>query len=407
MIYDATNDRMVLFGGGNYRLLEGSLYNDVWALDLNDEVWHPILPSGQAPAPRVWAAAAYDQAGNRAIFFGGGDAAHIQYNDVHALNLTAGAESWTQLLTTGTPPSPRASATAVLDEANYRMVLFGGEAGSGGMNTVWTLDLATLDWSQLFPSGTLPAPRFGHSAIYDATEQRMIVFGGQHSSIYSDVWSLSLSPGTETWHQLTTTGTQPGERVRHFCAYDNANHDMVIGFGFAFPGYYLLYNDIWKLDLGSLSWQQVHYTDCTVQGRRGAVSAYSQNHRSVVVLGGDQPYASYFGETYILDMDEVSIMEDERPRVAPRPSITVLHDPVRLPFEINVFIPHPSSIDLQIFDITGRIVRTLVDRRSLTGNCILYWDGRDDRGNQAPAGTYFIRLRTNGQSAVEKAVVIE
>jgi N-acetylneuraminic acid mutarotase len=407
MVNDATNDRMILFGGGNYRQYEGELFNDVWSFDSDDETWNPVRPSGQAPAARVWAGAAYDQTGNRVIFFGGGDAAYVQYNDVYALSLTAGSESWTQLSTTGTTPSPRTSATVIIDEMNYRMVVFGGEAGSGGMNTVWVLDLSTLNWSQLFPSGTPPEPRFGHSAIYDGVGQRMIVFGGQNTSIYNDTWSLSLSPGTETWQQLTPTGTQPGERVRHFCVYDNTNHDMVVGFGFAYPGYYVLYSDIWTLDLSSLSWQQIYFTGCAVQGRRGAVGAYSTNHQSLVVFGGDQPYASYFGETYILDMDYVSIMENEPPAVSAHPSITVLQNPATIPFEVNVFVPYFSNIDLQIYDIAGRTVRTLIEDRPVAGNCILYWDGKDDHGRQTPSGTYIVKLQANGLSVTEKAVVIE
>jgi len=38
-ITDSANQRLVLFGGGNYRLPWGTHLNDVWALDFNNESW--------------------------------------------------------------------------------------------------------------------------------------------------------------------------------------------------------------------------------------------------------------------------------------------------------------------------------------------------------------------------------
>ncbi len=407
MVNDAVNDRVLLFGGGNYRQFEGALFNDVWAFDPENETWSLIAVSGQPPEGRVWASAVCDSCAVRMIVFGGSDAGAVQYNDLYGLDLTGGGGSWQELMTTGSQPPPTASASAIIDEANYRLLVFGGESSMGLTNSVWSLDLTTLCWSQISPQGTPPAARFAHSAVYDGVSQRMIVFGGQSTTVYNDVWSLSLVLGSETWQELTPTGVQPGGRTRHFCSYDNLNNDMVIGFGFAYPGYYVLYNDIWKLDLSTLAWQEIFWTGCPVQGRRGAASAFNPGSQKIVIFGGDQPYASYYGETHVLDMNPVAVMETDPSVIPVRPSIAVLQTPTLFPLEINVFVPFTAECTCRIFDICGRAVRTLMDHVRVSGNLRFYWNGDDERGTGLPSGTYFVRIEADGQAAAEKVVVVD
>ncbi|MBE0431829.1 T9SS type A sorting domain-containing protein [candidate division WOR-3 bacterium] len=406
MIHDAAHNRMILFSGGSYRMYDGRVFNDTWAFNITDETWSKLSPSGTAPAERIMAAAAYDNTGNRMIVFGGGGELGPQYNDVWALNLSLGVEAWSQLSTSGTPPSPRTSATAMVDEYNNRLIVFGGEAGAGGMNTTYSLDLSTLIWSQLFPSGTAPCPRFEHSAVYDPIGHRMIIFGGRNDVHMNDTWTLNLSAGAESWQQLFPTGNPPNARGRHFCAYDHTNENMIIGLGYAYTGYYVLYSDIWKLDIDQQAWQQISYAGGIIPGRRGTVAAYSAPCQEVVLFGGDQPYASYFGETCILSLDNLAVAESSEQTVAARPSMTISGNPSRSPLHINVFLPKADNACLKIHDLTGRVVRTLFSDVASTGNYILQWDGTDQSNRRVPAGTYFLRLHIDGTPVTEKAVLV-
>jgi hypothetical protein len=47
-----------------------------------------------------------------------------------------------------------------------------------------------------------------------------------------------------------------------------------------------------------------------------------------------------------------------------------------------------TSVRLQIFDVTGRLVRSLEDRTMSPGEHSVIWDGRDDRGQHTGAGIY-------------------
>ena len=51
--------------------------------------------------------------------------------------------------------------------------------------------------------------------------------------------------------------------------------------------------------------------------------------------------------------------------------------------------PIPAQINIDIYDILGRKVRTLVDERKEVGEHTVYWDGKDDSSNDCPSGVYF------------------
>ena len=64
--------------------------------------------------------------------------------------------------------------------------------------------------------------------------------------------------------------------------------------------------------------------------------------------------------------------------------------------------PIPAQINIEIFDITGRRVRELVNERKGVGNHNVIWDGRDDAGNEVSTGIYFARISQWGISFLNK-----
>lgn len=80
------------------------------------------------------------------------------------------------------------------------MILFGGRSSTTlNLNDVWVLNNANgtggePDRSNVTPSGNSPQARSDHSAVYDATNDHMIIFGscsGYSLPLLNDVWMLT------------------------------------------------------------------------------------------------------------------------------------------------------------------------------------------------------------------------
>jgi hypothetical protein len=62
--------------------------------------------------------------------------------------------------------------------------------------------------------------------------------------------------------------------------------------------------------------------------------------------------------------------------------------------EIPYTLPAPSHVSVRVYDVTGRLVRTLLDATRPAGAGRVTWDGRDASGKSAPTGIYFVKLTT-------------
>jgi len=65
--------------------------------------------------------------------------------------------------------------------------------------------------------------------------------------------------------------------------------------------------------------------------------------------------------------------------------------------QTNIYfeLPSRSDVTLDIFDVLGRKIASLVDEQLDAGSYSVIWDGRDNSGNMASSGIYFYRLSTD------------
>lgn len=64
--------------------------------------------------------------------------------------------------------------------------------------------------------------------------------------------------------------------------------------------------------------------------------------------------------------------------------------------EIPFALPSPGRVSLRIYDVAGRLVRTLVDGDRPAGASRATWDGKDAAGRDARTGIYFVKLSAAG-----------
>jgi hypothetical protein len=95
----------------------------------------------------------------------------------------------------------------------------------------------------------------------------------------------------------------------------------------------------------------------------------------------------------------------------PTPTQTALHQNHPNPFNPTTVISYDlvsnSRVSLKVYDVSGRLVKTLVDDNRPAGRQSATWDGTDNAGNHVSSGVYFYRLNTAGNVFTKKMVLLK
>lgn len=65
-----------------------------------------------------------------------------------------------------------------------------------------------------------------------------------------------------------------------------------------------------------------------------------------------------------------------------------------------------QKAEVAVYDVAGRLVRSVVDEELPAGDHSVAWDGRDDRDQRVAGGTYFVRLQAGGVTRTRKVVFL-
>jgi hypothetical protein len=86
----------------------------------------------------------------------------------------------------------------------------------------------------------------------------------------------------------------------------------------------------------------------------------------------------------------------------PTPNPAPAGRPVRLGFEVGATI----DFRLELFDVTGRHVKTLAGGESSIHPVVVSWDGSNSDGTAVSPGTYFVQLIAGERSTSRKLVLV-
>jgi hypothetical protein len=84
----------------------------------------------------------------------------------------------------------------------------------------------------------------------------------------------------------------------------------------------------------------------------------------------------------------------------------VYPNPFRTMTGVSYALPRAVQVDINVYDITGRKVKTLVSGTMEPGCYTANWTGKDDKGRAAAAGVYFIRMDTGEFESQHKVVLV-
>lgn len=393
-IYDIVRHRMLVFGG---RAATGDL-NDIWSFDLTSHTWTDVTPSnGSAPGARRTPNTVLDSIGNQMLMWSGQGGAGL-FNDVWAFDLTA--ETWSEFTSTGSTPNIRYGVASVFDPMTRELVAFAGFTSLGRFDDTWRFDPVSVSWNDVSPTASKPAARCLHSASYDGTGHRMIIYGGQSTGARGDTWAFDLT--LNTWTELLPTASPAG---RFFTAhvYAAPTHQVVIFGGNLGSS---KSDEVWGLDLSTNTWQQIAPSGTSPVARDGATGIYVQSEDRMIIFGGHG--SAHHNDVWSLNnlSSASAISEDEglAPRVfnlrqnSPNP----FNSPTRISFSLS----QPADVLLKVYSITGRHVATLIAARMGKGDHSVVWDGMDRFGHRVSSGVYFYRLSSNHDAQTRKMLLL-
>jgi len=74
--------------------------------------------------------------------------------------------------------------------------------------------------------------------------------------------------------------------------------------------------------------------------------------------------------------------------------------------QIRLNLPSASRVSLRVYDVSGRLVRTLADEVMVAGEHNVEWNGRSVNGGQVAAGVYVVRMDVEGRKVTRKLFVL-
>ncbi|HER44454.1 MAG TPA: T9SS type A sorting domain-containing protein, partial [Candidatus Eisenbacteria bacterium] len=82
----------------------------------------------------------------------------------------------------------------------------------------------------------------------------------------------------------------------------------------------------------------------------------------------------------------------ENPEPGIATDLTVHPNPFNPVTTIKYSLDSPTSVTLDIYDVAGRCVKSLVNTRQPAGEYSVSWEGKDNLGNTVTSGVYFARF---------------
>ena len=92
-------------------------------------------------------------------------------------------------------------------------------------------------------------------------------------------------------------------------------------------------------------------------------------------------------------------MEAQLARVIPNP----FNPQTTIQYELSASGP----VRVQVFDLRGRLIATLVDEALPTGRHEVVWAGNDDAGRRVSSGIYVCRIQTGGFTETARMVLLK
>lgn len=181
-----------------------------------------------------------------------------------------------------------------------------------------------------------------------------------------------------------------------------------------------------------------NYTDFYILSYTGNSSAYRQGFKIFSMVDGSTIFErkdnnTWYSEPTISDLDNDGVLDCSfysytfpyngtyKYEVYSTGVTTDMKETSPRGFVLNQNFPNPfnpstvirftlqksQQVSVEIYNVEGRLIRTLVQENLPEGSHEISWDGKDERGFNLPSGIYFYSLRGSGHQLTKKMVLLK
>ena len=104
---------------------------------------------------------------------------------------------------------------------------------------------------------------------------------------------------------------------------------------------------------------------------------------------------------------EFPIDSDDQFLAIPTSIISVSPNPFNPTTRISYYLEKNGDVNISLFNIKGKLVKTLVNNFQPSGGHSIEWDGKDDAGKKCSSGIYFSILSSGKYSDISKLVLLK
>lgn len=130
------------------------------------------------------------------------------------------------------------------------------------------------------------------------------------------------------------------------------------------------------------------------------------------LTGVPEEYDIFINNVNLRDVNKIDLKAGEYDVVAARKAIPTkfalgqnIPNPFNASTVVNYDVPEKTQVRVEVFDLSGHKVRTLVNGVQTPGYKSVIWDGNDDSGAPVTSGVYFYRMNTASFSETKRMIL--